>query len=389
MLDVVVLVEGRGIGKAIVAAAVREHSASRQGLGGLCLYLMPGKRRDRSPAKDLTNLYLSGRMDDHGPAARQRFSRRAAQAEQKRIERTALLRAAEEESLGKVDSLPTGEVVQVYSLYSDVEADGVMRLCVVRKTLAKVSQSALVVGDRVRFRDIGHTDEQGRPEAVVEQILPRATVLTRADSFKGVEQQPIVANAEQMLIVSSLHEPDVRWGLVDRMIVAAQSGGLRPIICLNKSDLSGRVPRDTESAAEALDHYRHMGIRCIESSAITCAGMEELKHAMQDRTTVLAGHSGVGKSSLIRAIEPTLDLRIGAISGYTGKGRHTTTSARRYRLSEGGCVIDTPGIKLFGLWGVTRENLGEYFPDVESGKAPAWRAESYARILESLPKGEH
>jgi len=99
---------------------------------------------------------------------------------------------------------------------------------------------------------------------------------------------------------------------------------------------------------------------------------------------VLAGQSGVGKSSLINAIEPNLDLRTGAISGYTGKGRHTTTSAKRYRLSDGGYVIDTPGVKLFGLWGVTRDNLSAYFPDVVNGKAPPWRVESYERIENSL-----
>jgi ribosome biogenesis GTPase len=100
----------------------------------------------------------------------------------------------------------------------------------------------------------------------------------------------------------------------------------------------------------------------------------------------LAGHSGVGKSSLIRAVQPQLDLRVGEVSTYTDKGRHTTTSARRYvlDLEGGGSVIDTPGVKLFGLWGVTRENLDEFFPDVEDDSAPEWRRESYKRIAESL-----
>ena len=105
--------------------------------------------------------------------------------------------------------------------------------------------------------------------------------------------------------------------------------------------------------------------------------------------TVLAGHSGVGKSSLIRAVQPDLDLRIGEISRITEKGRHTTTSARRYPLRIGGAVIDTPGVKLFGLWNVTRENLSHYFPDVDADAetAPRWRRESYQRILASLPEG--
>jgi len=347
---------------------------------------MSGKRRDRAQAKNLKDFYLSGDVDEGDLRKHHRFSQRSAGAQQRKIEQTALLRAAEEEASGEIEALPMGQVTQVYSLFSDVEAEGGQRLCVVRKTLAKLAESSLVVGDLVRFREMGAVDEQGRPEAVIEQILPRRTVLTRADSFKAMEQQPIVANADRMLIVLSLHEPEVRWGLVDRMIVAAQSGGLGPVVCLNKVDLAGRAAEDIESAEQVLKHYSGMGIKTIQSSAVLKAGLDSLMDLLREGTTVVAGHSGVGKSSLINAVQPSLDLRIAAISGYTGKGRHTTTSARRFRLELGGCVIDTPGVKLFGLWGVTRENLGSYFPDVEAGRAPQWRQESYRRILESLPE---
>src|SRR6266516_2085208 len=107
------------------------------------------------------------------------------------------------------------------------EHEGRIWLCVTRKTLTKVSKTAIVVGDRVRFRESGTKDELGRPEAVIEQVLPRQTILTRAASFKGIDQHPIVANAEQMLIVASVLQPRPKWGLVDRMLVAAQSGGLK------------------------------------------------------------------------------------------------------------------------------------------------------------------
>jgi len=141
-------------------------------------------------------------------------------------------------------------------------------------------------------------------------------------------------------------------------------------------------------ATEALAHYASLGISSFHASIIDNTGLDQLRDTLRDRTTVLSGHSGVGKSSLIRAIQPQLDLKVGEVSRYTDKGRHTTTSARRYPLDFGGTVIDTPGVKHFGLWGVTAENLSEYFPDVSEGSAPEWRKESYQRILASLSPGE-
>jgi ribosome biogenesis GTPase len=138
-------------------------------------------------------------------------------------------------------------------------------------------------------------------------------------------------------------------------------------------------------AREALAHYQTLGITTMQTSIEQPASLEALRQKLADRNTVLAGHSGVGKSSLITAIQPSLDLRVGDVSTYTEKGRHTTTSARRYALDfAGGHVIDTPGVKVFGLWGVTKDNLDEFFPDVITGGAPEWRQESYARIQASL-----
>ncbi len=348
---------------------------------------MRGKSKKSGREKDLTGRYLSGNLDEDRMEAGQRFGDRTKHFQQRKIEKTALLRAAEEaDSIADIETLPIGQVILVFSLFCEVESEGVIRLCVLRKTLAKLSDTATVVGDRVRFRETGVTDDQGRPEAVIELIMPRTTLLTRADSFKAMESQPIVANADQMLIVAALAEPWPKWGLIDRMLIAARAGGLTPILCLNKADLAetedGR--REWDFAQAALEHYRSIGVNCLLTSVTTGIGLDDLRERLKDRTTVLAGHSGVGKSSLIAAIQPGLNLRIGEISGYTGKGRHTTTSARRYLLAEGGYVIDTPGVKLFGLWNVTRENLTGFFPDVEAGTAPQWRDESYQRIRASL-----
>lgn len=340
-----------------------------------------GRRKPSN--RQLTNRFLSGEIDeDDELETQERFSARSKHAQMSKILRTALLRA-EEQSDVEIESLPIGEVVQIFSLYSEVESQGRSYLCVMRKTLSKLAESALLVGDRVRIRDLGLLDEQGRPQAVVEQVLPRESILTRADSFKGTEAHPIVANAGQMLIVGSLREPSVRWGLIDRMIVAAQSGKLRPIVCLNKIDLASGQEQLDEAAA-VLGHYEHLGVSTFKASVPQAIGLDELRNALREQTTVLAGHSGVGKSTLINAIQPDLDLRTAQISNYTGKGRHTTTSARRYPLDFGGAVIDTPGVKLFGLWGVTRDNLIDYFADVADDTAPPWRRASFQRIADSL-----
>ncbi len=349
---------------------------------------------------------MSGGLDVDRVDPKERFTDRSKNAEQNKILKTSAMRAAEDEAAGDVEDLPAGEVVQVFSLFCEVEYEGKPYVCVVKKTLSKTSDTSIVVGDRVRFRlvsDGGSTAafpvmtstslSATSPQGVVEQILPRRTVLTRSDSFKGFEQHPVVANAGQMLVVASLREPNVKWGLIDRMLVAAKAGGLKAIVCLNKIDLArqgrsgeGEVPEDLAEAREVLAHYRMLGVVTIETSVERNAGLDDLRALLKDQTTVLAGHSGVGKSSLGRAIQPSLDLRVGAISGYTGKGRHTTSSARRYVLEIGGAVIDTPGVKLFGLWGVTRENLPQFFPDVADGSGPEWRKESFERILKSLPE---
>jgi ribosome biogenesis GTPase len=360
-------------------------------------------RRKKPRENDLAERYRRGDFDksemfEEDEDQSERFSNRNKNAQQDKIEKTGLLRAAllaeaEAANPGELAALPLGQVTQVYSLFCDVESAGQSLLCVTRKTLTKLADTQLVVGDWVRFRDTGVNNDTGRREGVIEKVEARQTVLTRTDSFKSHEQHPIVANAQQMLIVASVKEPAVKWGLVDRMIVAAKSGGLVPIVCLNKIDLELLSDPTTEIAdaddesvnpREALSHYLSIGVQTIETSVDRAIGLAELKECLMNHSTVLAGHSGVGKSSLIRSIQPELDIRIGEISGFTGKGRHTTTSARRYLLDFGGSVIDTPGVKMFGLWQITAESLLEFFPDVVNKTAPPWRVASYERIAGSL-----
>lgn len=335
--------------------------------------------------KDLTARWKSGALDEDRVDAQQRFNRRGKFHQRNKTARTVQRRVAE--NVLDIETLPVGLVIQVFSLFCEVRSDTKSHLCVVRRTLLKTAGTQIVVGDRVRFRLCN--DAGNNAEGVIERIEPRQTILTRADSFKAIDQHPIVANAGQMLIVASIWAPFPRWGLIDRMLVAAQSGKLTPVVCLNKIDL---LTSDTEAMAqqpladEVLAYYAgRLGIRTVRTSVKTRQGLDELSSLLKEQVTVLAGHSGVGKSSLVSAIDPNLDLRVAPVSRVHLKGRHTTTSARHYDLAVGGAVIDTPGVKLFGLWGVTADNLESFFPDLVDD-APEWRRQSYQRILASLQR---
>jgi ribosome biogenesis GTPase len=368
------------------------------------------KRRPRTKDYRHTLQEQGGReaIHDDATADRQKFGKRSKFQQQNKTLKTAAGRMADVERAAERKKLPVGEVVQVYSLYVDVQPrdPGVsataaartgsgMYLCTARRTMRKLISEELgevVVGDLVRFLPTGGTarlpggeSEQYQLEGVIESVLPRKSILTRVDSFESHKQDPIVANADQFLIVASMHNPFPRFGLIDRMLVAAQAGQLAPAIVINKSDLAAEA-EDAPGTLAALEHYRSMGIPALLTSIVTREGLDELRGLLAGKVTVLAGHSGVGKSSLLTAVQPELDLRVGDVSEVHQKGRHTTTSARRYPLAGplGGAVVDTPGVKVFGLWNVDPDGLIEFFPDVSAGSAPPWRVESYERIRESL-----
>lgn len=340
--------------------------------------------RDRKRInKNLTDDYLSDRLDEDSAQGRQRFGQRSKHHAQSKTARTHALRQTERTDL---ETMPVARVIEVHGLYCTIETSSGKMLAIVPKTLQRTLETRIVVGDSVRFNP-STAPEPGAPQATIEALLERKTILCRSDSFKAQHAWPIVANADQVLIVASIVKPRIKWGLIDRMIVATQSGRLAPIICLNKIDLA-----DQETSHDALDeartrlaHYRTIGVESHETSVIDRIGLDALRARLSNRITILAGHSGVGKSSLINSICPSIDLKVGDVSIVTDKGRHTTTSARIYPLEgDAGEVIDTPGVKLFGLWNVDRTRLDELFSDVFDETAPAWRVESYRRIVESL-----
>ena len=215
----------------------------------------------------------------------------------------------------------------------------------------------VAIGDVVRFVDAG----EGR--GMITEILPRRNKLSRPATTPGqrVFEQVIVANADQVVPVFAAANPTPKWGLLDRYLVAAEAAGLPALICVTKTDLGGQ---DSELEA-TLAEYRRIGYRVQLVSVVTGEGLDEIERSLQDRVSVLLGKSGVGKTSLLNAIQPGLGLRVEAVSqGKQGKGLHTTTRLEMFRLDRGGAVVDTPGIREFGLWDVDEEDVALFFPEM-------------------------
>jgi len=227
-----------------------------------------------------------------------------------------------------------------------------------RKTLQDVREiehvDPIAIGDRVRYVDAGGS------RGVITEILPRHSKLSRPSSLRAFEQV-IASNVDLILPVFAVADPTPKWGLLDRYLVSAESSKLPVMIVVTKLDLAWKN-KDFDSDLEA---YRRAGYRIQCVSANTGAGIEELKQTLQGKTSVLVGKSGVGKTSLLNAIQPGLGLRVKEVSkGEQGKGRHTTTRLEMFALDFGGGIVDTPGIREFGLWEVTGEELAYLFPEM-------------------------
>ncbi len=264
-----------------------------------------------------------------------------------------------------------GRVLRVHGLYSVVQTDDARQYrCVVRRvlrTLATDERSIVTTGDRVWFLPSepgepgasaagGAGAEEGATvEGVIERVEPRHGLLTRASRKREHVQ---VANVDQVVFVLSLVEPDLKPHLIDRYLASAEQGRVRPILCLNKADLI-----DPVDYQPLIGLYSQLGVETFLTSAATGAAIARLRWRLHGRETVFSGQSGVGKSSLLNAIQPDLGLRVREVSGVNQKGKHTTTTAELIHLDFGGWVVDTPGVRQFGLWDVIPEEVEGFFAE--------------------------
>jgi ribosome biogenesis GTPase len=312
------------------------------------------KNRSKPPREnDITRTYKEDAARAEDAETTQRV-RAKGDASRKRT----IIEGDESEAAQSEAGLIRGRVIRVHGLASIIEADdGQQHRCAVRrllKTLATDERNAVTTGDIVWFRPAGTVSDL--PEGLIEKVEPRHGVLTRESRRR---EHVIVANVDQLVIVMSLVQPDLKAHLIDRYLAAAQKGGLKPILCLNKLDLT-----DAVSLQPLVGAYSQLGIPTILTSARSGAGIELLREKLRDRATVFSGQSGVGKSSLLNAVQPELALAVKTVSDVNQKGRHTTTYAQLIRLQFGGWVVDTPGVRQLALWDTIPEEVEGYFPEM-------------------------
>ncbi|MEM7350031.1 MAG: ribosome small subunit-dependent GTPase A [Acidobacteriota bacterium] len=299
-----------------------------------------------------------------------------------------------------------GRVVAISSGACQVSSDGREVDCILPSELARDQQAAVAIGDEVAFAAHGECAHR------LVRVLPRRATLSRPDPRNPRRQRVIAANIDVAVHVASVVEPPLRPALVDRYLIAIERGGAEAVICVNKIDLLTDGARRRE--LDRLDAYERTGTLILPCSATTGEGLDHLRSRLRGRTAVFVGHSGVGKSSLLNALSPVAAALTGRVTVSSGKGRHTTTRSNLYQLGEGIEVIDTPGIREFGLWQLSADELRAYFPELdrvarhcrfadcghshepdcavraasEAGELPASRYRTYLRILESLQADE-
>ena len=261
-----------------------------------------------------------------------------------------------------LDAVPA-RVVQVdrgrYTTY--VEQDGVRRVVMAMRA-RELGRKGIVVGDAVDV--VGDSSGSEGSLARIVRVSPRETVLRRTADDTDPVERVLVANADQLVVVSALANPEPRPRLIDRCLVAAYDAGMEPLLVLTKADLTDPDP--------FLDQYTPLSVRHVVTARHDgrTDGLDALRAALSGRVSVLVGHSGVGKSTLVNSLVPEAYRATGVVNDVTGRGRHTSSSAVALALpDDDGWVIDTPGVRSFGLAHVDLSRIVQHFPDLEPGTA--------------------
>ncbi len=316
------------------------------------------KHQSQARSADLTNDYAVD-QEDIDTVASQRVSGKGDQTRHRTVKGN-LINDDEPESLGQVqldvDASQTlsGLVLRVHGRESIVRVDdGRIFRCAVRrvlKNLATDQRHVLVAGDVVRLLP------EGEEQAWVVRIEPRRSTLSRTSKQR---RHVIVANVDQLLMVTSAAQPSIKPNLIDRVLATAEQNQLDACVCINKCDLI-----DTTMLQALIGTYTQMGYRVLMVSAARGWGMDRLRLMTRNRNSVVVGQSGVGKSSILNAIDSGLRQRVQAVSAENQKGKHTTTTAEVFPLSYGGSIIDTPGVRQFQLWDISPSEMSGLFRDI-------------------------
>lgn len=222
------------------------------------------------------------------------------------------------------------------------------------------STNPVAVGDEVEVE----VEDEAEKSAMITVIHPRNNYINRQSPRLKHQHHIVASNLDQSLLVATLKEPRTSQGFIDRFLVASEMFHVKALIAFNKSDLFKK--KEQEKFEQMKEMYEAVGYKVFLTSTKENTGIEELKKELKDKTTLISGHSGVGKSSLLNVIFPDMNLKTQGISGWSGKGQHTTTFAEMFDLSFGGRIIDTPGMREFGLVDISKQEVSHYFPEMRT-----------------------
>ncbi|MEZ5013704.1 MAG: ribosome small subunit-dependent GTPase A [Chitinophagales bacterium] len=254
-----------------------------------------------------------------------------------------------------------GTVMQSTGSYYDVMTDSGMLRC---RLKGKMRLSDKKLTNPVAVGDVVEVQHDERGDHVIAEVYDRRNYIVRSDTHKKEFKNVIAANIDQVVLIASLAQPRTSYGFIDRVLLTAEVYDIPAHVIFNKHDLYKK--RENELLEEFLFSYETAGYPGFATSVTTGEHLDDFKALLQNKCSLLTGHSGVGKSSLVNAVAPGLDLKTGEVSRITSKGQHTTTFACMHMLPFGGSIIDTPGIKEFGLVDIEAYEVGHYFPEIRA-----------------------